>query len=188
MSTASAVDDPPPPRASTLDIWQAALHENLGYYRTTGRLIAQFWFDVASVVTNATQPLTMTIPRRPTRQHNVPAPSTTRPGGHPLLLLEGRAGDTAVGAFVVENHLGELTEASVQSSVFTNNDGMTIPVDVRFDPAHFALDPGGQILIRAYANVSSEFEPGVPHDGEFSVPGLPGGPVNVRIRRLHDSD
>lgn len=164
----------------SVETWRSALRENDRYYRAVGRLLADHARNVTSVLAGSLRTARLDLPAPTfTRESSKTAPIKPVAG----LLLEGPADTVAVGAFVVENHLSKATDATVGSSTFTSVGGHSIAPDVTFEPAQLSLEPGASAVVRVYAVVPADAEPGIAYSGHFAVPDIPGGPIHVRMRR-----
>lgn len=108
--------------------------------------------------------------------------------GTGALVLEGEAGETVRGAFLVTNDLGRSLSCEFVSSPF--NDALGARVDVKsvFEPARIELAPGEQRVIQVSMTIDPSLSAGVGFAGEFSIAGMDGFAVPVVLRRLHRPD
>jgi hypothetical protein len=120
--------------------------------------------------------------RAPAIPAPAPAPSAPAPPP-PTLVLEAEPGETAIGAFLVQNLLAERVSAPVTVGAFTTPDGREVTVALTLDPEVVTLEPSEQVLVRAAATIGEDLEPGLSHRGEISVPGLTGTRIPLVVRR-----
>lgn len=120
---------------------------------------------------------------------------TTRPGGPrtaspeaeasaPALVLEAEAGESATGAFVVENLLSEGMSSPVVASAFVSEEGHELRPKLAFEPEVVVLAAGEQVPVRVVATIDEALETGVGYRGEVTVPGLVSRGLSVVVRRL----
>jgi hypothetical protein len=119
-------------------------------------------------------------------------PETATPEGDGLvetgagaLVLEGEAGSTVRGAFLVTNDLGRNVSCEFVISEFADPDGATVHAKAAFEPSHLDLEPGAQQVVRAMIPVDSKLAAGVAYTGEVAIKGLDGFTIPVVLRRLH---
>jgi len=105
--------------------------------------------------------------------------------GAGVLVLEGEAGSTVRGAFLVTNDLGRNLSCEFVVSEFADPDGATLRAKAAFEPAAIELEPGEQQVVRVTIPVDSTLTPGVAYTGEIAIKGLDGFTVPVVLRRLH---
>jgi hypothetical protein len=101
----------------------------------------------------------------------------------PSLLLEGEAGASVAGVFMLENHLPAPVEAKTIASPLRNPAGEARILDFRFDPSSIVLQPGEKALIRVMVSISEDLAPDMPYIGLLSVPEIRGAAVPVEVRR-----
>ena len=73
------------------------------------------------------------------------------------MVLEASAGEVALGVFLVENSLGQEVKAPVVASAFTDDKGRQLKPSLTFDPPIITLRPREQLLVRAQAQVTSDW-------------------------------
>jgi hypothetical protein len=145
-----------------------ALDANLRYYEALGELTLDYLRSLRTLTSDGDAPA-------PTAAAPAPPPAT--------LVLEAQAGETAVGAFLVQNLLDERVSAPVIAGAFTAEDGGEADLTLKLDPEVVTLEPGEQQMVRTAAAVTDRLEPGVGYRGEVSVPGLTGTRVPIVVRR-----
>ncbi len=104
------------------------------------------------------------------------------------LVLEGEAGETVRGAFLVSNDLGRTLTCEFVSSAFNDTIGARIVVKPVFDPFRLELAPGEQRVIQVTMTIDSSLKASVGYAGEFSIAGMDGFAVPVVLRRQHRAD
>ena len=154
-----------------------AVDANLRYYEAVGEITLDYLRALRALAADAGQ--TRVIPAPPP----APAPAPPAPAPPPTLVLEAEPGETAIGAFLVQNLLADRVSAPVTVGAFTTPEGREVAVRLTLDPEVVTLEPGEQVLVRAAATIGEELEPGVSHRGEISVPGLTGTRVPLVVRR-----
>lgn len=176
------------------ELWRRSLDLNVRYYGAVGRLTADYFKDLVSVISGLGAP----------PQSGGGAPFAGQAGGardavasgagvasgHAAqgaaagaMVLEGEAGGRVLGVFMVENHLGQVISAKVVASTFADATGHTIQPLMAFEPETVMLGPGEQALVRVVAVIDETLEPEVRYLGEFTIPGLAGTRVPVVLRR-----
>jgi hypothetical protein len=108
----------------------------------------------------------------------VPAPSPA------AMVLEGVAGSSAMGFFVVENKLPQQVSTCVEVGPLVNPDGQEIPSVLRFEPGVLTLAPGEQVIAKVSALISRSLAPEVRYEGKISVPGIAGASIPIIVRRI----
>jgi hypothetical protein len=93
------------------------------------------------------------------------------------------AGCTAVGVFLVENHLDHEVSARPVASVFVDSAGRQVRPEVKFDPEVVTLRGGEQLLVRVMAVIDETLEPDVRYQGEVTIPELTGTRISIVLRR-----
>jgi hypothetical protein len=104
------------------------------------------------------------------------------------MVLEGAVGRTALGVFVVENHLDHEVSARPAASVFVDAAGRQVQPTVKFDPEVVILRGGEQLLVRVMARIDDTLEPDVRYEGEATIPELTGTRIPIVLRRRAGSD
>jgi hypothetical protein len=159
-----------------------AVDANLRYYEAVGEITLDYLRALRALAGEAGG--TRWIPAPAPAPAPAPPPSAPPPAAPPpTLVLEAEPGETAIGAFLVQNLLAERVSAPVSVGAFTTPDGREVAVRLTLDPEVVTLEPGEQMLVRAAATIGEELEPGVSHRGEISVPGLTGTRVPLVVRR-----
>jgi hypothetical protein len=121
---------------------------------------------------------------KPKVQHRFDRPP--EPSGQPepaAILLEGEAGSTAVGFFVVENSLPHEISTRVEVSPLAASDGRQIQSALRFDPGNISLGAGEQVVARVTTKISRRLVAGTRYQGEILVPGVAGARIPIVLRR-----
>lgn len=101
------------------------------------------------------------------------------------LVLEGEAGETVRGAFLVTNDLGRPLNCEFVSSAFNDALGARGGAKPVFDPPRIELGAGEQRVIQVSLPIEPSLSAGVGYAGEFSIAGMDGFAVPVVLRRLH---
>ncbi len=153
---------------------------NLRYYEAVGRLSIDYVRAVAGAVGSLGGPPQGRPPAAPVHARDRPSAAGA---SAPALVLEAEAGGSAVGAFMVENLLGEEISAPVAASAFVSPEGHEVRPRLSFDPEVVVLGPGEQVLVRAVAAFDDALEAGVGYRGEVTVPGLGGRGLSIVLRR-----
>jgi hypothetical protein len=110
-----------------------------------------------------------------------PTASEQKPA--PAIVLEGVAGSTAVGFFVVENSLPHEIAAAVEVSPLIAADGRRLDSVLRFSPGTISLAPGEQVVARVTAKISRRLVAGVRYEGQILVPGAGGAQIPIVLKR-----
>ena len=164
------------------EIWRRVLRANLRYYEAVGRLSV----DYVRAVAGAVGSLRGGIPASTVR-----APRTASPEAEasaPALVLEAEAGETASGAFVVENLLSEGMSSPVVASAFASDEGHELRPKLAFEPEVVVLGAGEQVRVRVLATIDEALETGVGYRGEVTVPGLVSRGLSIVVRRLASNE
>jgi hypothetical protein len=154
-------------------LWRQTLAANVRYYRAVGRLAADYTRAVVSTVAEL----------RTTGRPDETAPPVPR-ALPPVMALEAQDAGTAVGVFVVENATRERVSGAVETSPLVDGEGRQAQVELSFEPAVVALDPGEQTLVQISAEIGKTLRPSVDYRGEVRVPGLAGTRIPIVVRRL----
>lgn len=179
------------PDISKLDeLWRRSLDLNVRYYGAVGRLTADYFKDLASVLFGLAPP--------PQSQGGGSASGAGQVGGvragaaagaaaqgatSGAMVLEGEAGGRVLGVFMVENHLGQAISAKVVASPFADSGGRTVQPSMAFEPETVTLGPGEQALVRVAAVIDETLEPEARYLGQFTIPELAGTRIPVVLRR-----
>lgn len=113
-----------------------------------------------------------------------PGPAPDAGMSAPALVLEAEAGESAVGAFIVENLLSEGMSSPVVASAFASPEGHELRLGLTFEPEVVVLAPREQVMVRVVATIDEALEAGVGYRGEVTVPGLVGRGLSIVVRRL----
>lgn len=170
------------------ELWRRSFDLNIRYYGAVGRLTADYFKDLASVLSGqGASPKSQGAPSGAGHAEGAHAATAS---GHAAqgqavgtMVLEGEAGGRVLGVFMVENHFGQQISAKVVASPFADAGGHTIQPLMAFEPETIALGPGEQLLVRVTAVIDDTLEPGVRYLGQFTIPGLTGTRVPVVLRR-----
>jgi hypothetical protein len=159
-------------------VWRRALEANARYYEALGQVTTDYLKALVGVLGDVRLPAS--LGGRPaaapaTAQPAAPAPSA--------MVLEGVAGETAVGAFMVQNRLDQRVAAPVVTSAFLDPSGAEVRPALVFEPDVISLDPGEQMLVRVTTVIDDRLEPGTGYRGEVTIPGLSGDRVALVLRR-----
>jgi hypothetical protein len=160
-------------------IWRRALEANARYYEALGQVTTDYLKALAGVLGDIKLPASLggrgAAPAAPAPAAPAPAPSA--------MVLEAPAGQTAVGAFMVQNRLGQRVAAPVVPSAFLDPSGAEVRPALAFEPDVVSLESGEQVLVRVTATIDERLEPGVGYRGEVTVPGLSGDRIALVLRR-----
>jgi hypothetical protein len=118
-----------------------------------------------------------------------PAPPAPVHAGAPkeaIILLEAEADHTAIGVFLVANHLNHEILARPEVSPFYDPPGTTSVPRLVFEPEMVRLAPQERVLIKILATADRSMQPDVRYRCEVSVPALAGTRVPVVVRRSPD--
>jgi hypothetical protein len=157
-------------------LWSGLLTAYVDYWRSVGRLSANYVRAVTSVAgtaPNATdgsaEPMATAVARRPVNA---------------TMALEGTAGSKAVGMFVVENSGHERISGELAVPSLADADGREVRVSVAFDPPQLTLEPGEQTVVQTSVTIGRSLVSGRDYRGEVRVPGLAGTSIPIVVRRL----
>jgi hypothetical protein len=103
------------------------------------------------------------------------------------MVLEAPAGQTAVGAFMVQNRLAQRVAAPVVPSAFLDPSGAEVRPALAFEPDVVSLESGEQGLVRVTATIDERLGPGVGYRGEVTVPGPSGDRIALVLRRRDET-
>jgi hypothetical protein len=156
------------------------LDANLRYTLLATRLATTALESAFSVTSRIGQ--AAAIRQAATQERVEPAEASGRPGPA-AILLEGKAGSTAVGFFVVENSLPHEISTPVEVSPLTAPDGQQIQSALSFDPGRICLGAGEQVVARVTAKISRRLAAGERYQGEIRVPGVAGARIPIVLRR-----
>src|SRR5258707_804095 len=169
-------------------LWRRSLDLNIRYYGALNRLTADYLKDLVTAVseTQSSQPADGGSPTRQTVESALqveapPPPRSAQQAG--AMVLEGEAGTSAVGVFLVENHLTRDISARVVASAFFAENGHEARPVMLFDPETIALRSGEQLLVRVSTVIDESLDPEVRYTGQFTIPELVGTRIPVVLRR-----
>jgi hypothetical protein len=167
------------------ELWRRALELNVRYYTSLGKLTVEYLSDLAGAMSAQTAARTDAHTATPPGpQAGYAPPAVAKPAAaEAVMMLEGEAGSTALGVFLVGNSFPNEVSATVTSSPMTDEGGRPAIVSFVFDPPVIALRPGEQLLVRVSAVIDPSLEPGVRYRGEFSIPELRGTRIPVIVKR-----
>ena len=160
-----------------------AIDANLRYSALATRLATsalESAFSAASGLTPAANALGKAVTRTSAAVSSTPASTAA-------IVLEGRAGDTAVGFFVVENSLAHEISTPVEVSPLTATDGRQLQSALRFQPGTISLAAGEQVVAKVSAKIGRQLLVGARYEGEISVPGVAGAQIPIVLRRNPDA-
>jgi len=158
-------------------IFRRALEANARYYEALGQVTTDYLKALAGVLGEVKLPTTLAS------RAAAPAPPAASAAAPSAMVLEAPAGHTAVGAFMVQNRLGQHVAAPVVTSAFLDPSGAEVRPALAFEPDVVSLDVGEQVLVRVTATIDERLEPGVGYRGEVTVPGLSGDRIALVLRR-----
>ena len=101
------------------------------------------------------------------------------PAARPPLLLAGRAGETAHGAYAISNPTAQAMPVQLQLQGG--------PPGARVEPERFTLAPGASAVVRVLAPVDAAWPVDHDHAGHVVAPGLSAPAVPFIVRRLADT-
>src|SRR5262249_32851387 len=90
-------------RGQVEEVWRRVVQANLRYYEAVGRVSVDYVRAVAGAVGSLGAGLPASVATTRPSAHSAPLPGAG--SSAPALVLEAEAGETAVGAFIVENLL-----------------------------------------------------------------------------------
>ena len=152
-------------------------------YTALATRLATTVLESAFSVTSGIGPQPAAIRQVATQEgHEPPAKASGQPACI-TILLEGEAGSTAVGFFVVENSLPHEISTPVEVSPLFAPDGRQIQSALRFDPGRISLGAGEQVVARVTAKISRRLSAGTRYQGEILVPGVAGARIPIVLRR-----
>jgi hypothetical protein len=164
-------------------IWRRALEANARYYEALGQVTTEYLKALVGVLGDVKLPASLAgraaAPVPPAATPPAPAPSA--------MVLEAPAGQPAVGAFMVQNRLGQRVAAPVVTSAFLDPSGVEVRPALAFEPDVVSLESGEQVLVRVTATIDERLEPGVGYRGEVTVPGLSGDRIALVLRRRDET-
>jgi len=145
--------------------------------------LATTLLESAFSVTSGRTPQSAAIRQSAVQERDEPSPEASGQPGTAAILLEGDAGSTAVGFFVVENSLPHEISTPIEVSPLVAPDGRRIQSALRFDPGTISLSAGEQVVARVTAKISRRLVAGARYQGEILVPGVAGARIPIVLRR-----
>lgn len=166
------------------EVWRRSLEATVQFYSAMGKLafdcletlLATAGNSNSRVTPDGHRPASVSVDREASSTRANPAPVS-------MMVLEGEAGKTALGVFLVENGLSRAVSASATASAFVDDDGNEINPTVEFQPATITLNPGEQMLVKVLASITKDIPAGIRYRGEIGVPGLMGTRIPVVLGR-----
>jgi hypothetical protein len=158
-------------------IWRRALEANARYYEALGQVTTDYLKALAGVLGEVKLPASLA------GRTAAPVPPAAAAPAPSAMVLEASAGQTAFGAFMVQNRLGRHVAAPVVTSAFLDASGAEVRPALTFEPDVVSLESGEQVLVRVTAAIDERLEPGVGYRGEVTVPGLSGDRIALVLRR-----
>jgi hypothetical protein len=155
-------------------LWRRAFDAYVAYYRSVGRLTANYARAVAGTAGEL----------RPGPSEQPTARPTTAASAPATMALEAEVGAVAVGMFVVENSGLSRVSGALELSSLIDPNGQDVHPELGFEPERVTLEPGEQMVVQAAVKIDRSLRTGVDYRGEVSVPGLPGTRVPIVVRRL----
>lgn len=167
----------PTPLSETLS---RALEANLRYTAAATRLASRA-LESAFSLTSGIGPKLASVKDAVAQVANQPV-AVQKPAPA-AIVLEGKAGETATGFFVVENSLPNSISTPVEVSTLIAADGRQVDSALHFEPGVISLAAGEQVVARVTAKISSRLVPGQSYEGEIVVPGVAGARIPIILRR-----
>lgn len=161
------------PSPGYADSWQRAIRVHLDYYQRLTELALEYWADMGRAFTGGEL-----------RAERATGAAAAAVADDAPLVLEGTAGATAVGAFVVHNGLERHVSAPVVVSVPRTDAGAAADAAITCVPDPVVLEPGERVLVRVMARVPETCLEGVEYRGQIGVPEVSEGRVAIILRRL----
>lgn len=171
-------------------MWRDVVAANLRYYESWAHLASEWLHELADAGTRRRQSGDNAARQVPsTAAAPASGPMARRAtSSSPMLVLEARAGKNATGAFLVENQLGYPVETPMIADQVTDPSGMTLPAELKFEPAIVSLDAGERCVVRVQFAATEAFRPGIDYKTVIRGPNLPGTSIPVILRRADPTD
>lgn len=184
------------------DLLQRALDAQLRYYAEVGRLTVEYFGTLGDLSRSVDVKLpgvdrafrwapsdggATAAYAPPPPPAAAPATAVAEPAAAAVIVLEGEAGGTAAGLFLVENSLRQRVSSPIAASVFTSPAGDEVQPHLGFEPEIVSLEPGEQLLVHLTAAIDEDLDEGVGYRGSLRVPGLQGTEVSIVVRRRASS-
>lgn len=170
------------------DALSRALQANARYYESIGQLTSSWLRELADVSAGMKLPrvslqtpsvsgprLTVVPPSSPSK------PVATEEHAAATLVLEAAGGQSAIGAFLVENTLGRAVSQAVEVGIFTDADGGEASLVLTFEPPVIELAAGEQVVVRTSVVVPESLAR--ESRATVRVAGVPGAEIPVVVRR-----
>ncbi|HEY2815757.1 MAG TPA: hypothetical protein VGK44_01345 [Casimicrobiaceae bacterium] len=114
----------------------------------------------------------------PTRKATAP-PS---PAPRIELRLEGRPGERATSAFLVENHFDRPLDVTFECGKLTGAAGASLPASlIAFDPATLSISPRGQAVVQVSVLLTSDFIVGQAYSSAIRLLGLDAREIGLSV-------
>ncbi|MEP7382426.1 MAG: hypothetical protein ABI910_12100 [Gemmatimonadota bacterium] len=155
------------------DIVRRAAQANAKFYKGWMDLTLEYMRGVSEIFGGAAA----AVQSMPATQEMDSGPST--------LVLEGEAGTSATGSFLISNDLDRPLSCTLTSSDFADPTGAPAKVRTTFEPAAVELAPGEQQVVRVTVEIGDALVPGVGYASEIAIAGMEGFAVPVVLRRQH---
>lgn len=171
----------------TSRLFAAGLSESSSFPSSLGRSLSSaieangVLFEQLSGVARRFEPGRAARPAESAGHSDAPSASGPSEGTHPVVLA-GKPGDHASGAFLLHNVRPETTTATVLPTAFVDAAGERVDVELRLDPSRVVLEPGQEVVVTATAVIPPDSPPGQWLRGAIHVPGLTASVVPVVIR------
>jgi hypothetical protein len=184
------------------DVLRDALKANARYYESIGQLTSSWLRELADVSSGLRLPrvsvdtapvsprLSVVRPSAsPPESSSQPSPvsqlsqpsAVEKPAPAATLVLEAAAGETAMGAFLVENTLGSAVSQAVEVGAFTDEEGVETVLQLTFEPSVIKLAAGEQVVVRTSVVIPEAV--GTESRATVRVAGVPGAEIPVVVRR-----
>jgi hypothetical protein len=166
-----------------LDVWRKAIDVNARYYKALGTA-ADAWLSELRDLGRGMQP-TIRVPRitntpsAGTRGEDGGSARTSGSDVRPIVVLEAAEGELVTAAVLVENHLPEPVNATVEADAFVDAAGRVVSVDIDVQPQTIDLAPGESAIVRVQAVGTADAGP---YRSALRVPRLPGTEVPLVLR------
>ncbi len=165
-----------------------ALEGNVRYAGMVGQMVTTALDSLLSTAAEIAPKLAgITESSSPTRNQAKQAEATAPRPSPAAIVLEGKAGGSAVGFFVVENNLPHEITATVEVSPLTAPDGRQLKSVLRFEPGNITLAAGEHVVAKVTAPITKRLVAGARYQGEITVPGVNGAGIPIIIRRKVDA-
>jgi hypothetical protein len=106
-----------------------------------------------------------------------------QPAVAPTMVLEGPAGASATGFFVIQNKLQKKVTRRVEFAPLLDPSGKKVKSGLVFHPGKVTLGPGQQVIAKVTARISPALAADVRYHGEIRVPGMAGARIPIAVVR-----